>query len=360
MNVWRCLGAFLFLTAVTCFVGGWLPSYAGEKDKKQDTKDGKKDDGKKDNGKKDDKKGDDKKGDKEAQPSKGGKFEFSAFDKKSGPFFQEVDTNTTQIMKVMGQDVKQNQRQTFYIKWTPEDKDKDGNYVVQQEVVGVKMNIDIGGNTIAFDSTGDQSKQPKNPMTDFFNALMKQKLKYTISPALKVEKVEGRDEFIKALSETNPAIKTLLDTIMSKEALTNMAQVAWWAVPVSGEKTWNRTSELNLGPIGKYDTTFKFTDEGADGSKEKIKIEADLKYTKPGDKGGLPFVIKDAKLSGKSTGGEAVFDTKKGRIDSSKLTMKLEGDLTIEVGNMATEIKLNQDQVSSTKSADKLEDLIKK
>jgi hypothetical protein len=352
MNVWRCLGTFLFLAAVTCFVSARLPTYAGEKDKKQDATKDKKDD------KKDEKKGE-KKEDKQAQPAKGGKVEFTAFDKKSGPFFQEVDTNTTQIMKVMGQDVKQNQKQTFYIKWTPEDKDKDGNYVVQQEVVGVKMNIDIGGNTISFDSTTDPAKQPKNPMTDFFNALMKQKLKFVISPALKVEKVEGRDEFIKALSETNPAIKTLLDTIMSKEALTNMAQVAWWAVP-TGEKNWTRQSVLKLGPIGEYNTDFKFTNEGAQGNKEKIKIEADLKYQKPGDKGGLPFVIKDAKLSGKSTSGEAVFDRSKGRIETSKLTMKLEGDLTIEVGNMATEIKLNQEQVSSTKSADKLEELIKK
>ena len=125
-------------------------------------------------------------------------------------------------MKVMGQEVKQVQKQTFFIKWTPKPKDKDQNYQVDQEIIGVKMNIDIGGNIIAFDSTAD--KQPQNPMTDFFKALMKQKLTFVISPKLEVQKIEGRDEFIKALSETNPAIKTLLETIMSKEALASMAK----------------------------------------------------------------------------------------------------------------------------------------
>ena len=64
--------------------------------------------------------------------------------------------------------------------------------------------------------------------------------------------------------------------------------------------------------------------------------------------------VKDATLSGKSTSGEALFDRAKGRIESSKLAMKLDGVLNIEVGNMATEIKLNQEQTSSTKTFDKL------
>jgi len=128
------------------------------------------------------------------------------------------------------------------------------------------------------------------------------------------------------------------------------------------DKTWKRDSTLDLGPIGKYDTTFKFTDEGEDANKrEKIKIEADLKYTQPSkDRTGLPFTIKSAKLESKSGTGEALFDKAAGRIESSKLTMKLEGTLTIEVGNMATDISLNQDQTSTTRTAGKLEELTKK
>jgi Family of unknown function (DUF6263) len=341
MNVWRWLGLFLFFAALTCFVGTRLPVYAGEKDKKD-----KKDDTTKD------KKVDQKDEKKQEAKGNGGKLDFKAFDEGAKPFFQEVKTETIQTMKVQGQDVTQKQDQTFYIQWTPDKKDKEGNYVVKQKVVGVKMNIDIGGNKIAYDSTVPPDKQPKNPMTDFFSALMKQELTFTIKPNLEIVKIDGREEFIKNLSDTNPAIKTLLDTIMSKEALKQMAEPTWWAVPTTSEKTWSKTSELNLGPIGKYDTKFTFTREGGDDKMVKIKIDAKLDYSQPKDKSGLPFTIKKAELVSKSGTGEAVFDATKGRLDSSKLTMKLEGNLTIEVGNMATDITLNQDQTSTTKTSD--------
>jgi hypothetical protein len=351
----------MFLMAVTCFVGGRMPALAGDKgkdkDKKQETKAGEKETkaGEKKEQKQEEKKGE------TAKP--GEKAEFKAFDPSSGPFFQEVDTNTTQKMKVMGQDVTQVQEQKFYIEWTPLPKDKDGNFEVKQKVKAVKMKIDIGGNTINFDSTADPAKQPKNPMTDFFNALLKQELVFVVSPNMEIKAIKGRDEFIKSLSETNPAIKTLLDTIMKESALKQMAEPTWWAVP-RGEKTWTRNSKLELGPIGDYDTTFKFTDEGADGSnkdREKIKIEADLKYTAPPkDRTGLPFTIKSAKLESKGGSGEAIFDRTTGRIASSKLTMQLEGNLQIEVGNMATDISLNQTQTSTTRTASKYEDLLNK
>jgi len=360
MNVWRCLGLFLFLAALTCFVGTRLPATAGEKDKKVEDKDKKVEDKDKKADDKD-KKVEPKKDDtKKPEPVKGGADmpKFTAFGPKSAPFFQEVTTETTQYMKVMGQEVTQQQKQTFYIKWTPSDKaDKDGNSVVEQQVVAIKMKIDIGGNKIEFDSTVPPAKQAKNPMTDFFTALMGQKLTFTISPDMKVKDIAGRTEFITKLAETNPAIKTLLDTIMSDAALKKMAEPTWWAVPQKTDQggKWSDTSKLELGPIGTYDTTFNFTYEGKTGNIDKVKIDADLKYTAPPkDKTGLPFIIKDATLAGKSTSGEAFFDRDKGRIEKSKLVMKIEGDLNIEVGNVVTAINLKQEQTSSTQTFDKL------
>ena len=354
MNVWRYIGVLFFAAAVTCFVSTQIPAGAGGKDAKQDKDKGKddKDKGKDDKGKKDDgkaKKDDEKK---KGDEKPAGKAEFKAFDSKD-PFYQEVRTETTQIMTVMGQQVTQKQDQTFYIEWTPKGKDKDGNYEVAQKVIGVKMNIDIGGNKIAYDSQLPPDKQPKNPMTDFFTALMSQPLTFTISPDLDIKKIDGRTDFIKKLSDTNPAIKTLLDTIMSENALKKMADPTWFAVPPADtSKPWTKSSELKLGPIGTYDTTFTFTLKGTDKGKDTIDVQADLKYTPPTDKekGGLPFTIKSAKLESKEGKGTAVFDRQLGRIESSTLTMKLKGNLTIEVGNMATDIELDQTQTSTTKT----------
>jgi hypothetical protein len=365
MNAWRWIGLFLFFAAVMCFVSARMPVTAGEKgDKDKQAKEKDKDKGAdkdKDKDKEKDKDKDkekDKDKDKKVKPSKNGssvELKFTAFDKKGAEFYQKVSTDTKQIMKVMGQDVTQKQEQTFYIKWKALDKDKDGNFVVEQEVTGVKMKIDIGGNTIEFNSTNE--KQPKNPMTDFFNALMKQKLTFTISPDLKILKIDGRAQFIKDLSETNPAIKTLLDTIMSEEALKQMAEPTWWAIPNAKKSkgdTWTRESTLKLGPIGTYTTNFTFTFDGPNANKlDVINIDAKLDYKAPEpNQTGLPFVIKSASLKSESGKGKALFDANKGRIDSSELTMKLEGTLTIEVGAMPTEIKLTQEQTSKTETSD--------
>src|SRR5262245_5578203 len=71
------------------------------------------------------------------------KWEWKAFAPKS-EYYQELKTDTTQTMKVMGQDVKQTQEQTFFIKWTGQEP-KDKALVVQQKIIGVNMKIDIGG-----------------------------------------------------------------------------------------------------------------------------------------------------------------------------------------------------------------------
>ena len=208
------------------------------------------------------------------------------------------------------------------------------------KIVGVKMSIDIGGNKINYDST--QQNPPKNPMTDFFVQLMKQELTFTISPELKVIKIDGRDAFVKSLSDINPQMKSLLDAILSTDALTKMAEPTWWAYPKGGTatkgQTWQATSKLDLGPIGTYNTTFDFTYAG----QGKIDIKTKLEYSAPTKKEGLPFIIHEAKLNSDNGSGEAIFDFAKGRFSKTKLDMKLNGELTIEVGNMRTTVTLSQ------------------
>jgi hypothetical protein len=182
----------------------------------------------------------------------------------------------------------------------------------------------------------------------------KQILTFHISPDLKVKKIDGRDEFIKNLSDINPQMKNLLNAILSDKALTKMAEPTWWAYPPGGvipaDKKWENTATLELGPIGTYTTKFDFTYKGDD----KIAIKTSLTYEAPkaADKAGLPFVIEDAKLTSKSGDGEAVYDKSAGRFKSTTLDMELKGDLKIAVGNQTTNVELTQTQKSSSVTRD--------
>jgi hypothetical protein len=279
---------------------------------------------------------------------------WKAFDADTKEWYQTLETTTDQTMSVQGMKVDQKQKQTFYIKWSPQKAEK-GKWVVKQRIVGVKMSIDIGGNKIDYDST---IQQPNNPMTDFFKALQTLDLTFTIKQSdMSIEKIEGNKEFIAALSKTNPQMEPLLKSILSEDALKKMAEPTLFAFPPDGKlskKTWDRTSDLDLGPIGKYTTKYTFAAVGKGGKNkdlDKIDVKATMSYKPPTDAGGLPFKIKSGTLEGKDGTGEALFNPKLGRFDSYTMKMKLEGKLTIDIGGMVTDVDLTQDQTATVTSS---------
>jgi hypothetical protein len=283
------------------------------------------------------------------------KWEFQ----KDKPFYQEMTTNTKQTMKVMGMDVTQTQDQMFVFSWTPKEQDKDKNWIIVQKIEAIRMEIEMGGNKINFDSNRDAAGTG-NPLADFFKALVGSEFKLTISPDMKVLKIEGRDEFINKLIKSNPQMEPLLKQILSDDALKQMADPAFASVPSKPVKkgdNWEKNSKLNMGPIGTYDTTYKYTYEGKDpkdAKLDRIKVDTTLAY-KPPDmnaSGALPFRIKDAKLASKNAGGVVLFDNTKHRLDSSEMKLSLEGTLDIEISGMTSSVNLSQEQTTKVKTTD--------
>jgi hypothetical protein len=274
---------------------------------------------------------------------------------KDKPFYQTMTTETKQNMKVMGMDINQNQTQTFVFSWTPKEQDKDKNWIINQKIEGVRMEIEIGGNKISYDS---MQKDPGagNPLADFFKALIGSEFKLTISPQMKVIKIEGRDDFIKKLVAANQQMEPLLKQILSEEALKEMADPAFAAVPdhpVKKGESWTKESKLNMGPIGSYDMKYTYTSEGKDGKLDKIKVTTDMKYIPPtaAAAGVLPFQIVSADLKSKEANGTVLFNNELGRVESNDINVKLDGKLTIAIGGMNTDVDLSQTQKTTVKTS---------
>ena len=291
-------------------------------------------------------------------------LQWKGFKDKGKKFYQTMETTTKQKMTVMDQTVDQVQKQTFWIEWEPVGEDKDKNYTVKQRIIGVKMNIQIGGNTISFDSTAPKEKQPQNPLTDFFNALVGAEFTLTVKPDMTVAKIEGRQKFVDELTKANNALKPLLDQILSEKAMSQMFNQSFAVLPTgkqaeqkleAGKSKWEKKDVvLDLGPIGSYHTNYDYTYEGKDKNLEKIGVKASLKYDPPTGKSdaGLPFKIKSADLTSKKADGTILFDAEKGRIEKSNMNMEIGGKLKIEVGGMETEVSLTQTQDSTLITSD--------
>ncbi len=274
---------------------------------------------------------------------------------KDRPFYQEITTTTEQAMKVMGTDVTQNQQQTFYFSWTPKEQHKDGSWVLTRKIEAVKMDMEIGGNRIKYDSTKDIGRA--NPLGDFFKALVGSEFEMKISPEMKVGEIKGRDDFINKLIKANPQMEPLLKQILGEDALKQMAEPAFVALPnmpVKKGQSWEpKPTTLNMGPIGSYETTYKYTYDGTQGQLDKIKVQSTLKYRAPAaDDGNLPFKIKTADIKSEKGSGTILFDRAKGRIICFELNLKLVGKMTIDIGGHVTEVDLSQTQKTTVKTTD--------
>ncbi len=295
------------------------------------------------------------------KPAEGKPVELAWKFNKGDKFYQEMVTKTTQSMTIMNQPVKQEQDQTFLFSWTV--KEVGPPVVIEQKIEAVKMTIRIGNNNVSYDSVAKDAAD--NPLSSFFKPLVGASFTLTLDPAtMKVAKIEGRDEFVKKLGDANPTMGELLKKILSEEQLKQMTEPAF-AVVAGKDKnvkvgdTWDRSNKLNMGPIGSYDATYKYTYRGTEKRGEavlhKIELSTDLKYTPPDPKEAstLPFKIEGGTLKATKATGTIYFDADKGRVVESNMTVNLEGTLTISVADQKAEVALKQEQNTTAKTMDK-------
>ena len=187
----RLLGILMLSFAVVIPVVGQAQDKKDEKKKDEKKKDdAKKDDAKKDDTKKDDTKKDDTKKDKDKDKKEKANLAWKF--KKDEVFYQKMSTKTVQTMKVMNNEVKQTQEQTFFFKWTVVDQ-KDGSWIIKQKIEGVVMKIQIGNQNIDYNSTNEKDAAANNPLADFFKALKDSEFTITLDPKkMEVTKIEGR------------------------------------------------------------------------------------------------------------------------------------------------------------------------
>jgi hypothetical protein len=281
--------------------------------------------------------------------------------KENKTFYQKMTTTTDQSLTVSSNKVDQKQKQVFVFSWTPVKKNDDGSWVIKQKIEDVQMNIDIGNQQIKYDSTNPDAGG-NNPLSEFFKELVGSEFTLTLSKDLKVTKIEGRDAFVQKLTRANPQMKPLLEQILSEKAMMEMAEPTFAAVP-NAKKTkgqsWTKDSNLDMGPIGKYENSYKYTFDGPDDKEKKllkIKVDTTLKYKEPGDAAGaaaLPFRIKSADLKSTSATGTVLYDPEQKRIEKTTMDLKLKGELVIDIGGQPTKVELEQTQTSTVETSDK-------
>jgi hypothetical protein len=260
--------------------------------------------------------------------------------------FEQV-TDTEQEISVMGQQIKQTQLQVARIRLTPLRAVGAGRWLLGLRIEGMKLEIDIGGQKTSFDS---DTPNPGGPLADLFKALVGADLQLDYDRARGVIGVGGREELLKRLAKVDANLRPVLEAAFSEHALKELGAQLLPPLPIQRARTgdsWDRRSATDLGPIGRYTSTTKFTYAGLDAGRERYRVEVlDFRHTAPEKAAGqaqLPFQIKASDLKGKGAG-EIVFDRERGRLERAEQRLTMEGSLTIDIGGNETKIDLKQQQ----------------
>lgn len=298
-------------------------------------------------------------------PSDKQRFELKIEKEANGqlkPFFQKTKTDVAQQIKVQGQDLTQKQESVFYFEWRPLKQEGDKT-VLKQKVEGLEMKIDISGNPIEYKSSQKEAPgSAGNPgLVDFFRSLEGSEFTVTLNKDAKVEKVDGKEEFIKKLGGNSPQMDNLLKRLMTDDALRQMCDPTFGLVPEQPKgvgETWERKVPINLGPVGVYDVSYKFTYKGKDEKekdKDRIEVDTSLTYKAPAaDAEGLLFKIKSGDLkSANPEKGWILYDPKAGRIARAQVKLKISGTVTVVISGTDTAVELNQELTTTVESSDK-------
>ncbi|MCS7167236.1 MAG: DUF6263 family protein [Gemmatales bacterium] len=287
--------------------------------------------------------------------------------KPNQQYFQKMTSTTNQTLKIQNQDVKQNQEQEFIFSWTVKSASPE-KVELEQRIEAVRMAITIGSNRIEYDSR--RKDQPENPVASFFKPLINASFTLTLDPKTnRILSVQGRDAFVSRLRDANPNMATLLGQILSEEQMKQMAEPAFAFVPttpVAVRGSWEREVRLSLGPLGSYEAKYVYTYLGKEKKDnlelDKIEVKGSIKYRVPesAQAGGLPFRIEEGNLEAKEISGTIYFDSSKGRMASSDMTVRLAGKLTISVGDQKATVDLEQTQTTKVETFDTMPDESKK
>jgi hypothetical protein len=270
------------------------------------------------------------------------------------PFYQEVTTETRQVLRVMGTGVPQTQKQTFIFSWTPEERDRRGNWVLKQKIEGIKLDLDISGNKISLDTTKDIDAA--NPLADFYKALVGAEFTVTLDSDSTPCRIRGADPLLKKLAGARPETAGVLGQVLSEDALRRVAEISFPALPdeaVQPGDSWTRKSQLDLFNLGKLDVTYRYTYEGKQDGLDRIRVESSPRYRGATDgAGSLPFTIKRLEIERSEGRGFMLFDRRKGRVARMELELKLRGPMDISIDKSEVGVVLEEVQKITVRTTD--------
>ena len=164
------------------------------------------------------------------------------------------------------------------------------------------------------------------------------KFKFTVSPAGRVLKIEGHDDFVQKVGDSTELQEAEIRFLVSESALRqNLEEMIGFLPekPVAQRAAWERKGHESVAPFGSFDMTFQYTLSGKRDGADLITFTVKADYVAPKGDLGVIRVVKGA-LKSEGGKGEILFDVAKGRLVRGEKRLKIHGTITLETAPKQT------------------------
>lgn len=229
----------------------------------------------------------------------------------------------------------------------------------ENKKLNVQSNIAQLGD-YAYDSESDENDSTSMlgaSLTPLFDVLNGAELSYTMTPQGEVTEYKSYQELLADALKNNPIATQFLSGGSEDSAKMELSQgfPFFSKKPVKKGDKWEQSIEVKMDKIGSAKGKRIFTYAGTETVKgvelEKITVILELTLNLDIKQGGSDVT---GTLEVTESSGTFLFDNKKGRLVSSKLSIKTEGDLTVTAGGMEIPIASSQTQTVNSKMLDKI------
>ncbi len=246
-------------------------------------------------------------------------------------FFTERVYAQKQVIEVKNKQFKQESSNTWITRVTVKEKAVQG-HVLEFKVESVTYKS--SGPAVA---GGFDDKMAAKMKGATFSAV--------VTPAGRIAKFHGYDEFLQRLSEKNAEVEKVLKVLLSEETIKEGLEETLAFLPekpVAKSDKWKRESVEQAPPFGSFKTVFEYVLEDDKDGEHTIACAIKMTYSKPAADHELFRVVKGG-LSAEEGKAHYVFDSGKGRLLRGEKSIHMKGDIVLEAMGKETPMVFTSD-----------------
>ncbi len=262
---------------------------------------------------------------------------------QKGANYEMNMTSTSNIdQEMMGQEMKVSQKMEMAFLYQVTDVLPNKNFQVEYSILKMKMDIDVNGQSMNFDS---EKPDASSPMGTVLKSLTSLKIKFEMTDAGKIENVQGLDEFAKQISGNMQMAQTM-QMFTNQDNFGSFVGQTFSYLPEREVKKGDKwTSLFKLPSLMNAATTMNFELADVKKSSVLLNVTSDVNMEMPMEQQGMKM---DMKITGTQTGTMTI-DPKDGWLQTSDLNQNFDMHIKMKNPQSGEDMEIPMTVIAETK-----------